>query len=192
MRRLFVAVDLDEPTRAAVAEIVTRLVRRLGDDREAGRIAWVRPEHLHLTLRFLGDVEEARVAAVQQAIVTPLTVVEFSLSFEGLGMFPPAGRPRVVWLGVKDGRAELESLCREVERRLHSSGGLPEPRPFQPHLTLGRFRNATRRPDIEAIRVGSGSVGPCRVDRVTLYESRLSSTGPTYAVVAHAMTKARA
>ena len=111
---MFVAVDLDERTRAAVAEIITRLAQRLRYDSRAGRITWVRTEHLHLTLRFLGDVEDARVPSVQEAVGAPLTTAGFDLSFEGVGMFPPAGRPRVVWLGAKDGRSELESLYREV------------------------------------------------------------------------------
>ncbi len=192
MKRLFVAVDLDEPTRAAVAGIVARLAQRLCQDRGAGRITWVRTEHLHLTLRFLGDVEDARVPAVQEAVAAPLAAAGFDLSFEGLGMFPPAGRPRVVWLGVKDGRSELEALYREVEDRLRLAAVPPEPRPFQAHLTLGRFREATTRPDFPTSQVGNVVVGPCRVDHVTLYESRLSSKGPTHTAIAHAMMSAGA
>jgi RNA 2',3'-cyclic 3'-phosphodiesterase len=190
VKRLFIAVDLDEDARSGVADIVTRLAERLRDDRAVGRISWVRPAHLHLTLRFLGDVDEAGLPAIQQAIALPLATAGFDMSLEGLGMFPPAGRPRVVWLGVQDGRAELEALFREVEGRLQSAAFPREARPFQAHLTVGRFRNAAKRPDIEAAGVGKVSIGPCRVDHVTLYESRLSSAGPTYSVVARAMTKA--
>jgi len=191
VRRLFVAVDLDDRARSAVAGIISTLAGRLRHDRLAGRITWVREEHLHLTLRFLGDVEEARVPAIREAISAPLMAVGFDVLLEGLGMFPPAGRARVIWLGVKSGRAELESLSREVEDRLHAAAVPREARPFQAHLTLGRFRDATGRPDLEASGLGKAPVGPCRVDHVTLYESRLSGTGPMYAVVAQAMMAAR-
>lgn len=186
MKRLFVAVDLDERTRGIVADCIARLAQHLRHDRRVGRITWVRTEHLHLTLRFLGDVDDAQAASVQQALAEPLTTAGFDLSFEGVGMFPGTGRPRVVWLGVAAGLSELESLYREVEARLQLAAVPPEPRPFQAHLTLGRFRESTIRPDLRAGRLGDAVIGPCPVDHVTLYESRLSSSGPTYTAIGHA------
>ena len=189
--RLFVAVDLDESTRLAVAGIAGELAERLRRCRGVGRIGWVRAAQLHLTLRFLGDVDEARVPAIREAVSAPLAHPGFDLWFEGLGIFPPAGRARVVWLGVKEGRAGLAEMYREIDLRLRAAGVAPDPRPFQAHLTLGRFRDAAIRPDLAAIGSGTVPLGPCRVDRATLYESRLSSAGPAYTAIAQAMMKTR-
>jgi RNA 2',3'-cyclic 3'-phosphodiesterase len=191
MARLFVAVDIDERARSAIAEISRGLAHHLRREPGAGRITWVRPEHLHLTVRFLGEVEQRRIDPLQGAFIEPLTTADFDLSFQGLGMFPAAGRPRVVWLGIRDGRPELERLGREVDERLRAAGVAPEDRSFRAHLTLGRFRNATRRPAIDAADVGTPAIGPCRIDRVTLYESQLSTAGPRYTPLAQALTKER-
>jgi RNA 2',3'-cyclic 3'-phosphodiesterase len=191
VRRLFVAADLDERTRSAIAELSARLAERLRRDPGVGRVGWIRADQLHLTLRFLGDIDEARVPAIRAAVGGLMTTPGFDLWFEGLGMFPPAGRPRVVWLGVNEGRANLAAVYREIELRLQAAAVPPEPRPFQAHLTLGRFRDPAVRPDLAAAGAGDVRLGPCSIDHVTLYESRLSGAGPTYAAVEQAMLQAR-
>ena len=183
MKRLFVGVDLDEPVRASVAEISEGLSRRLGNQGRFGRITWVRPEHLHLTLRFLGEVEESAAAAIQTALAPPLTSPTFQLAFEGLGIFPPAGRPRVLWLAVTEGAADLRRVHDEIERRLETAGILSDARPFRAHLTLARFREPEMRPDAAGLSAAAAHTGSCRVDRVRLYESRLARRGPIHTAI---------
>jgi RNA 2',3'-cyclic 3'-phosphodiesterase len=189
--RLFCAVDVDERTRSAVAAIGEAIAGLLRRGPGAGRVAWVRPEHLHLTVRFLGDVREERVEAVCRAMAEPLSEVAFDLTLEGLGVFPPAGRPRVVWLGVAGGKPALERLAREVDRRLEGIGIPSDGRPFQAHLTLGRFRSAGTRLAVDGALAEAVKAGPCLIDRVTLYESDLSSSGPRYTALAHALMRER-
>jgi 2'-5' RNA ligase len=111
----------------------------------------------------------------------------FVLTFEGLGCFPARGSPRVLWLGVGDGVAELRRLQKGLERALGVSPGHEES--FTPHLTLARFRDRVPRAKLAQIADIRAYAGPSRIDRVTLYESRLSPTGPAYLPLAHAPLK---
>jgi len=180
--RLFVAVDLDDAARASIAAEQDRL-------RQAGgsSLRWVKPEHLHMTLVFLGEVAEQRASAVIEAYAAPEVMQPFDLAFSGIGAFPPRGAPRALWIGVSRGESELKALRQRMADRAGEQGIALEPRPFSPHLTLGRWRDSRsadrRRYESEA---PSAEIAHVRVSRATLYRSQLSSTGPTYTALAHA------
>jgi 2'-5' RNA ligase len=183
-RRLFFAIELDEPSRAAISELINRISNRLESDSARGRgpIKWVERENLHMTLRFLGATPEARVLELQKAMARHLSSRPFALRFDRVGTFPERGAPRVVWLGASDGAAEATRARDELEQRLVAINVPPESRPFRPHLTLGRFRGLGRGSERRAIRdVSVGTFEPLHVDHLTLYESHLSSRGPSYA-----------
>ena len=181
-RRLFLAVDLDEPSRVSVAKLIEQLGKRL--DSAAGfrgRVKWVERENLHLTIRFLGATAEPLWERLQAELQGPLSIGPFDLRFDRVGTFPEQGAPRVVWLGAVTGAAETGRVFEELEQRLRATGIAPDTRPFHPHLTLGRFRGPTRRSDGEALR--GHIVEPpvlVRVEHVTMYESRLTPRGPRY------------
>lgn len=184
--RLFIAVDLDEARRLAASRVAKELGRRF-DAAGLGRgVKWVAPRNLHLTIRFIGEIEGARAVAIQEALRRPLATPTFDLALGGAGVFPAAGAPRVLWIGVVQGASGLADLYDEVEGRLQQIGELPGARPFSAHLTLGRFRELDRRSS-EAVRGAVRDVrldaGPCRIEAITLYESRLAPAGPTYAPV---------
>ena len=103
--RLFVAVDLSDDVRATVARAVRDLAKRLVSQRPAPSIRWVQPENLHLTLRFLGHVDEARAAAVSDVLARRLEVGAFQARFSAAGAFPLRGPLKVVWLAVAEGGA---------------------------------------------------------------------------------------
>jgi len=177
--RLFVAIDLSDQARAAVVAEQKRLAAALGDGRSSLR--WVRPPQLHLTLTFLGEVDEARGPAIVDALTERLAVPVFTIAFGGVGLFPPDGPPRVVWLGVARGARETIEVEREVAGRLDRIGLAREARPFRPHLTLGRWRTsspADRRRLLAG--AGAGEIVSMPVPFVTLYQSRLSPDGPTH------------
>jgi 2'-5' RNA ligase len=181
-RRLFLAVDLDEPSRVSVA----KLIERLGELLEAnvgfrGRAKWVERENLHLTIRFLGNTAEPQWADVQAALQRSLSIGPFDLRLDRIGTFPEHGAPRIVWLGALTGAAETARVFEELEQRLRATGIAPDTRPFHPHLTLGRFRGPTRRSDGDAFR-GFIVETPAlvHVEHVTMYESRLTPRGPRY------------
>jgi 2'-5' RNA ligase len=140
---------------------------------------------MHLTLHFLGNVDDALEQRVCRALSDPIRVAPFDVTFDGLGCFPERGSPRVLWLGIRDG---LESL-RRIEKALIDDLGLQRDHqgPFTPHLTLARFRDRLTRGPLAGLAQIAASAGPSRIDRVTLYESRLSPAGPTYVPLAAAM-----
>jgi len=182
--RLFVAIDLDAEARGSVGAEQQRLARVL-DAR--GSLRWVKPEQMHLTLSFLGEVDEARGAAVADAMRAPIPVAPFTMRFRGLGVFPPRGAPSVLWLGVADGSAQAIDLQRRVADRLEPLGGPREARPYHPHLTLARWRDGRPGAARRALAADGGrEIARVDVRYVTLYQSRLSPHGPTYTALAQA------
>jgi len=148
MVRTFIAIVLGREVHEALGEVIGRL--RACPGGEAGR--WVKPESIHLTLKFLGDVPatklEAVYAAVQRACAT---VPPFEMYVEGVGCFPNVRKPRVVWAGVREETGRLAALQKAVEREMAKEGFAPEERPFTPHLTLARIKERADRAEIEAL-----------------------------------------
>ena len=182
-RRLFFAFELDEGCRAAVERLVDELARRLDahGGRAKGRVKWVEPENFHLTVKFLGSTSETRLGEIRKLLQTPFDSRPFELRFDRLGAFPDRGAPRVIWLGASAVAPEAEVVQRQLEGRLAAVGVPPEGRPFRAHLTVGRFREPGRREDGRMIReFVLRPVAPLVVDHLTLYESHLSSRGPSY------------
>jgi RNA 2',3'-cyclic 3'-phosphodiesterase len=183
--RLFVAVDLSEEARQAIAGEQKRIAAAL--DKAKTPLKWVRPDHMHVTLVFLGDVEDARVPLVVNAIDGDVGAPAFDITFAGAGVFPPHRAPRALWVGVGSGASELIALQREIALRVARMGIELEARPFSPHLTLGRWRTSRVSDGRRALGVMAQSViARMRVTGATLYQSHLSSSGPTYTARARA------
>lgn len=182
--RLFVAIEFDEAARAAIHLAQRRMASALGPD--AHMLRFVRAEHLHLTLLFLGDVAEARLASLLDALRPPLELAPFTLTLGGIGVFPFRGAPRSLWLGLSAGAAAVTALHVLVSARVGvPSQGREGGPPFTPHVTLGRWgRNGPRQrpalPQMEAVMVS------VEVASVTLLESRLSTSGPAYTALLRA------
>ena len=141
---------------------------------------WVRLDGLHLTLRFLGPTPDERIEAARVAVqAAGTTMGPFDVEIGGAGTFPPRGRPRALWLGVRAGVEALAGLAAEVDRALVGAGWPPETRPFRAHLTLARAdgvaagsRIGDRLVETAAeLRIGA------RVDKICLFES-LTGGGP--------------
>jgi len=184
--RSFVAVELDPEVKALLAEIQ----RQLKAATPSGAVRWVRPESIHVTLKFLGDVPQERIGAIESALEQACApVVPLAFAVAGAGCFPDARRPNVVWVGVEDSGGQLLALQQAVERALNPLGYPPEGRPFRPHLTLGRTnRNA---PGADLRKVGEavsglriGHVAQVRVAEVVLMRSDLSPAGARYTPLA--------
>jgi len=135
--RVFCAVELPPEARARAAAHAADLRARFKEV----RASWPRAEGLHLTLKFLGEIEEARVALLTAAAARAAEMCEpFGLTIEGAGAFPQRGAPRVLWLGVTDAAGGLVRLHGRLEAECAGSGFKREERPFHPHLTLARLR----------------------------------------------------
>jgi 2'-5' RNA ligase len=178
--RSFVAVLLPDPVRARVDEAVAALRRR------AGGVSWVRVENFHLTLRFLGAIDEATSDRVRAALAEAAAGCSpFDLTLGGFGAFPSAGAARVLWVGLLAGSEPLAALHARVEQALAARGVPPEGRPFHAHVTLGRARDprGVRGLD-DALAVAPGPLGATRVEAVHLMRSDLHPAGARYSVLA--------
>lgn len=145
------------------------------------------PANLHLTLKFLGDVEEARTEAIAAALAgAAARATAFEMVVRGLGAFPSATRPRVIWAGVSADDGTLLSLARAVEEVLAPAGFPADPRPFAGHVTLGRIRVPRRDAALGQMLAGAeGEVfGAFRVERISLMRSEQSPRGSRYTELA--------
>ncbi len=184
--RLFVAVGLGDALRGRLAEVTALLSRRLRG------VAWVRPENVHLTLKFLGEVGEGEVPALRGALdETARRHSPFGLSAGGLGAFPSSERPRVIWAGLEGDRESLSRLVADLEEACSSLGFAPEDRPYHPHLTLGRVKSPAGAGGLEKVfrEARADSLGPLGVDVILLMKSTLSADGALHEVLSeHRLT----
>lgn len=179
--RLFIALDLPDDVRAELAAAQGRL-RRGGH-----AVRWASAEGLHLTLQFLGEVEEGRVEGLL-AVLAGLPASSFALRLGGLGAFPSAERPRVIWVGLDGYLDALGELQRAVTAATLPLGFPAEERPYAPHLTLGRARQdvgaAQTRALAEALRAAAPPAPlSWRAGRPLLFHSVSTPNGVVYTVV---------
>ncbi len=169
--RLFIAIDPPAPVRE-------QLTALYGPVRG---IAWTRPEQLHLTLRFLGDVEIALRESMEAALAR-VAVEPFVLPIEGLGTFPPRGPARVVWVGVGRGHTRLHQLRQQIDDALLGCGLALDVRFFQPHVTLGRVKDEAAPGAVAGFLKTHHEfeAAPFRVSSFVLYASELRSNGAVH------------
>jgi RNA 2',3'-cyclic 3'-phosphodiesterase len=184
--RSFIAVPVPESVRASIASFIAPL-RRLDAD-----VKWVRPESLHLTLKFLGDADPGRLDAVGGSVEKALEDERaFGLRLGGTGFFPNATRPSVLWIGVTAGAEALSRLAEAVETAAAASGFEREQRPFSAHLTIGRVRSPR---GVEALASRLSSAGyasePFPAVSVRLMKSDLQRTGAVYSTLRTIQLKA--
>jgi 2'-5' RNA ligase len=151
---------------------------RAGEPEGRG-VRWVRLDGLHLTLRFLGPTPERRVPDLAAAVAAAARDgVPFTVTIRGAGSFPPTGRPRTIWLDVRDGAAELEALATRLDDHLVEVGWERERRPFRAHLTLARADGVRAGPaTVAALTAAAADLAiQSPIDRVILYES-ITGTG---------------
>ncbi|MGE3276060.1 MAG: RNA 2',3'-cyclic phosphodiesterase [Vicinamibacterales bacterium] len=146
------------------------------------RVTWVRPDLMHLTLRFLGEVGDALAGQVRAALEAPLDVEAFEAGLGPCATLPPRRPPRVIHRDVPVGRPPLGEVKALVDRRLEALVGPAERRPFHPHLTLGRVRAPGVGPWARALAIAADGTPAVtwRVDHVTLFRSELGPDGPSY------------
>ena len=179
--RSFIAADLPEEILQKIDKITAYFKTQI----PSRSVKWVASHNLHLTVKFIGELPESKLPTAQSLIQEALKGVSpFTISLEGLGMFPNPSRPRVIWLGIQSGDP-LVTIHKSLNQRLTDLGIKPENRDFHPHLTLGRVRRNVPRDAIEAIgenlfQFRVNSLGTALIDHLTLYESELTRQGPIY------------
>lgn len=173
--RAFIAVQLADEVKDALGKVTGTLSGRV----ERGAVRWVRPAQMHLTLRFLGDTDTAKLPAIQAAMDAVATAnAPFEMRLGGVGCFPNRNRPRVIWVGLSGEEARLLSLVAALEKELAHLGWEPEGKPFRAHLTLGRVKDERGAQGIE----WTADVQPLAIPikAIHLIESRLRPVGPVY------------
>lgn len=177
--RAFVAVDAGPELRARLIPILERL-RRIDC-----LVRWVPPEHWHLTLKFLGDVDTAVLPQLSKTIrESAAQVPAFEFAARGLFPFPPGRKPRIVAAGIEDAGRQLERLHLALEDRMPAFGIRPEGRGFNAHLTLGRVQGFAGRLWKTLKQHEAEPLGTARVTAVTLYKSDLLPQGARYTKLA--------
>lgn len=177
--RLFVAIDIPQAVREAIGELITRLRVESRDAK------WVRPEVIHVTLKFIGEADAKQLDPIRTALASVHAMEAVEMQFRGLGFFPDARRPHVLWCGIA-ASPSLAELAAGVERALEPLGIPRESREFVPHLTLARLRpdRGPRRQLEKLVRAAdelkSYDFGSARETEFHLIESQTKPSGAEY------------
>lgn len=178
--RSFVAIHLNDATRAAIGEAQGKLKA------SGAKVSWTRPDAMHLTLKFLGDIAAEKVSDFGKALDEVVQNTEpFRLDVRGLGALPRLERPRVIYAGVRDEQGVLAPLAGAVDERMADLGIGRENRDFKAHITLGRVKSPKGIGAlIDMVRAGAeDDYGSVEVDRVYLMMSELKPAGAEYTVL---------
>jgi RNA 2',3'-cyclic 3'-phosphodiesterase len=179
MIRVFIAIDIPGNVRAAIEETQARLKRAP----VGAKISWTKIDNLHLTLQFLGYIEETLVDKIKAGLQSVTGEHQpFDLPVYGAGAFPSENRARVIWVGCDDAGGQLKALAGSVQATMQPLGFEPERREFSAHLTLGRIK--IPRPDV-ALTTALDSLknrnfGTLRVEAIHLFEGQLRPEGSIY------------
>jgi len=181
MKRIFVAIDISDAARLAAADHIEDL-RAYADQ---GAATWVRPEKLHVTLRFFAHCSDRELTiAAEAANVCAANTMPFVVSISGTGVFPSPRRARVLWLGIKGDANSLAALDLRLEERLVSGGLAARDKPFAPHLTIARIKNISKcRNAVSRHLAAKFQSEEFTVNELVVYQSTLDRAGSIYNVL---------
>lgn len=175
--RTFISIELTDKIKDNIEKVISRLKEQLAP------INWVEKKNLHVTLKFLGNVEENDLGSLEDCVKQCTKGFKpFELSFAGIGAFPDLKHPRVLWIGTDVGGDKAKELADNVECEVSKKGFREEERDFSPHLTIGGIKGKIDLAPLEGFisqhkDTGFGSV---TVDRISIMKSTLKRTGPVY------------
>lgn len=177
--RFFVALEIPTAVRENLATLLASLRAISKEPR------WVRPENLHITLKFLGEVAEGKLGAIRSALSEIRSNQEISLEFRGLGFFPNEKHPRVFWAGM-EASSNLKILAADIDGAMQKQGIPCEKREFSPHLTLARIERP-RLPEALSAAIAANmhrEFGPLKTSKFHLIQSKLKPSGAEYTTLA--------
>lgn len=175
--RCFISIEIPEYIKTGMSAIQDRLKKSSAD------ISWTRPDGMHLTLKFLGEIEENRITKIETAMNSACAGINpFSLDVSGIGVFPDIRRPRVVWIGLNENGNNLTKMQRDIENQLEETGFPAEKRRFTAHITLGRVRSNRNLSQLLKImdEEKNAEIGSFSVSNVHLMKSDLRPEGALY------------
>jgi 2'-5' RNA ligase len=177
MIRSFIAIDLPEETRTALKDVQEKLKL------SGAVVRWLKPRSIHLTLKFLGTIQEAQVEDIALAVAQEIRdQPPITLRPAGLGAFPSPRKPRVIWIGIEGEVQRLKEIQAGVENGLEPLGFACEKRGFRPHLTIGRVKDRRRLQSlVDAMAtLNMEPFNSFDADEIILYKSDLRPTGAIY------------
>jgi 2'-5' RNA ligase len=176
--RTFIAVDLPDSVRQSIRHYQEPLKQG------GANVKWVRPENMHLTLKFLGDIPTDQQDAILRAMAESVRLFPpFSAVLSGSGGFPDLNHPRVFWIGIGHGAQELTDLSIRLNNALIPLGFEKDKRPYQAHLTLGRVRSMRGISTVAKRLEDPFASESFRVNEIILYKSDLNPAGSVYTVL---------
>ncbi len=181
MRRIFIAIDISDEARNRISDYIGNL----RDVFSKLRVGWEKPEKLHLTLKFLGDVGDEHLELVNKAVEKAAAdFLSFRLQIGGTGVFPSGKKARVLWLGLTEAEGRLHEIFDAIETECEKLGFAKETRAFNPHLTIARLREPAKSAELVNLHLAS-RFDPVEfeVRELVVYESKPSPTGSIYQAV---------
>ncbi len=182
--RTFIAIELPQETKNHLAKLQEQL-KTTGAD-----VKWVTPHNIHLTLKFLGETNEKKIDKIKAILkLTAEGKKSFPVSLSSIGTFPNLDFPRIIWLGIDKGTAQIKELVEELEERIAKIGIPKEKRPFSSHITIGRIKSADKKELlIEALKNTSALLEKSPLpefpaDKITFFKSTLTPKGPIYEIL---------
>lgn len=180
MVRSFLAFELPDAILKRIGEVQKDLKSFRAD------VRWVGSQNIHLTLKFFGNIEESKINLIGQAIEElARSTSPIRITVRGMGAFPGMKNPRVIWIGLHEEEKALALFQKRLEGEFQKIGFQPEDRPFHPHLTLGRMRSNRGKDDLAKAmeKYQEEEFGNFQAERVILFKSELTPTGPIYTVL---------
>ena len=175
--RVFIAIELNKETQSYLSNIQSELKETKAD------VKWVKSENIHLTLKFLGNIDVSRITQIKK-ILTELSQenTEFITELCDIGAFPKKEHPRVIWIAIEKNQDKIIKIVADLEERLRELGIAKEDRPFIAHLTLGRVKsNLNRLKLVEKLKnINISQRHSLIVNKLTLFKSTLTPDGPIY------------
>lgn len=175
--RAFVAFELSQDVRQRIINFLSQLMK------VESRVKWVSHDHVHLTVKFLGEVEEEKIPPLKDSLSgIAESFAPFSVRVKGTGVFPGIKNPRVIWIGVVDESGNLSRMHNIIDKEMSIYGIPMEQRAFVPHITLGRIKEPRRMDQLLRILVEKRDedFGEWRINGLTLFKSQLTPEGPIY------------
>lgn len=179
--RAFIAIELEKELKQAISQVTEDFLQAKAD------IKWVERQNIHITLKFLGSIEEKQIDIAKHCLSEIANSFNFfSMSLKGVGTFPEKGIPRVIWIGADEGKNELERCASLIENFLVKEGFKKEDRPFTPHTTIGRVRSPLNTALLKAKlkHYENFFFGSQLVKEISFFRSDLTKSGPIYSPIA--------
>ncbi|PIP20527.1 MAG: RNA 2',3'-cyclic phosphodiesterase [Candidatus Omnitrophica bacterium CG23_combo_of_CG06-09_8_20_14_all_40_11] len=180
--RTFIAIELPKEIKDSLSRLQEQLKATHAD------VKWVAPENIHLTLKFLGEIDDKKLEKIVKIIFdTAREKSKFQLRISSLGAFPKIDFPRIIWVGVDIGDKETRGIAEELEQNLAKIGIPKEDRPFSSHITIGRIRSSLNRERLVQDLKNKAELGGQNLDfyatSITLFKSTLTPKGPIYEIL---------